>query len=94
MITDVVDWDNGRYEFIVTTMTPFLKQAGFNLANVSFVPCSGLSGENLVKATEPKLTSWYTGPTLIERIGILALQCHSPFYAPLPLLSLIFTRYV
>jgi elongation factor 1 alpha-like protein len=47
----------------------FLKQAGFLLKNVTWVPCSGLSGENLITRKDPKLGAWYTGPTLVQAIG-------------------------
>lgn len=46
-----------------------MKQAGFKDSDVTYVPCSGLTGENLVKeATEPELKSWYKGPTLLKVI--------------------------
>ena len=39
---------------------------------MSYIPCSGLTGENLVKkSTVPELTVWYTGPTLLATIGKL-----------------------
>ncbi|XP_024946830.1 HBS1-like protein isoform X2 [Cephus cinctus] len=65
---DTVGWSKERFNEIVEKMNIFLKQAGFRDA-VPFVPCSGLSGENLVM--EPKeegLSSWYTGPTLVSVI--------------------------
>ena len=35
-----------------------------------FVPCSGLTGENLVgPCEEPLLLKWYNGPSLLDRIG-------------------------
>ena len=39
-------------------------------SDVSYIPCSGLTGENLVtKSTVPELTVWYTGPTVLTIIG-------------------------
>ncbi|XP_046409743.1 protein HBS1 [Neodiprion fabricii] len=65
---DTVDWSKDRYDEIVEKMRVFLKQAGFRDA-VPFVPCSGLSGENLVsKSKEEGLIKWYNGPTLTEVI--------------------------
>ncbi|MGH0146305.1 UNVERIFIED_CONTAM: hypothetical protein FKN15_030051 [Acipenser sinensis] len=38
--------------------------------DVSYIPTSGLSGENLTtKSKEPELTAWYKGPCLLEQIG-------------------------
>ena len=35
-----------------------------------YVPCSGLTGENLTgPCNEPLLRGWYNGPSLLERIG-------------------------
>jgi Translation elongation factor EF-1alpha (GTPase) len=34
------------------------------------VPCSGLTGENLTTPSQvPALTSWYSGPCLLDVIG-------------------------
>ena len=63
---DTVDWDKARFEAIKDKMKLFLtKQAGFKDSDISFIPCSGLTGENLTKSpSTDKLTSWYTGDTL------------------------------
>lgn len=51
-------------------MKGFLKQAGFRDSDVTFVPCSGLTGENLTAPpTEKALSDWYKGPCLIDVIG-------------------------
>lgn len=64
-----VKWSQPRYNEIVSKLKIFLKQAGFKDADITYVPCSGLTGENLSKrSTEPHLCSWYSGPCLIEVI--------------------------
>eukprot|EP00698_Gefionella_okellyi_P009920 TRINITY_DN2549_c0_g1_i1.p1 TRINITY_DN2549_c0_g1~~TRINITY_DN2549_c0_g1_i1.p1 ORF type:complete len:781 (+),score=188.02 TRINITY_DN2549_c0_g1_i1:126-2468(+) len=66
---DMCQWSQERYDMIVGEMSNFLiKQANFAKSKISFVPCSGLVGENLVKRKDPLLTAWYTGPTLLELI--------------------------
>lgn len=66
---DAVDWSMQRYYEVVEGLTHFLKQIGFKESNVTFVPCSGLDGENLVQRSQiPQLTSWYSGPCLLECI--------------------------
>ncbi|XP_058806041.1 protein HBS1 isoform X2 [Phymastichus coffea] len=65
---DTVDWSKERFNEIVNKLSTFLKQAGFRDI-VTFVPCSGLSGENIVmKPKAEGLSSWYTGLTLVEVI--------------------------
>ncbi|XP_071876793.1 translation elongation factor EF-1alpha (GTPase) HBS1 isoform X1 [Bombus fervidus] len=65
---DTVDWSKERFDEIVGKMSVFLKQAGFK-DNVTFVPCSGLSGENILTKPKEPLSNWYTGPTLVNVIN-------------------------
>ncbi|XP_070159606.1 protein HBS1 [Polyergus mexicanus] len=64
---DTVNWSKDRFNEIVDKISVFLKQAGFK-DTVTFVPCSGLSGENIVTKPKEQLSNWYTGPTLINVI--------------------------
>lgn len=64
---DTVDWSKDRFNEIVDKMSVFLKQVGFK-DNVTFVPCSGLSGENIVTKSKEPLFNWYKGPTLVNVI--------------------------
>lgn len=66
---DNVGWSEDRYNHVVGKLKHFLKQAGFKDSDVVYVPCSGLSGENLLgPCKEPLLRKWYDGPTLLDRI--------------------------
>ncbi|XP_046817144.1 protein HBS1 isoform X1 [Vespa crabro] len=65
---DTVNWSKERFNEIVNKMSVFLKQAGYR-ETIIFVPCSGLSGENIVTAPKTEgLSNWYTGPTLVNVI--------------------------
>lgn len=67
---DNVEYSQERYLTIVSKLTTFLKQAGFKEQDVNFVPCSGLTGENLTTRCQVKsLRDWYNGPCLLEVIG-------------------------
>jgi len=69
---DTVGWSQERFEEIVGKLGAFLKQAGFMESNVTFVPCSGLTGENLTSLpSEDMLLQWYKGPCLLDVIGAL-----------------------
>lgn len=67
---DTIQWSHERYEEIRQLMTQFLTQAGFSPKNVSFIPCSGLTGGNIVKKTKTGLIPWYFGSTLVEELGM------------------------
>ena len=70
---DTVEWSKERFDTISSKLKLFLiKQAGFKESDLTFLPCSGLTGENLVKGPDNQtLTSWYTGPSLVEAIDRL-----------------------
>ncbi|KAF5288081.1 hypothetical protein FQR65_LT12131 [Abscondita terminalis] len=66
---DTVTWSQERFNEITQKLKTFLKQAGFKENDVTFVPCSGLTGQNLVdKPTEIELVDWYNGPCLLDVI--------------------------
>lgn len=69
---DTVSWSQERFDEIVKKLKSFLKQVGFKENDVTFVPCSGLTGQNLIsKPTENELLVWYNGPCLLDVIGKL-----------------------
>ncbi|KAG7460815.1 hypothetical protein MATL_G00202950 [Megalops atlanticus] len=66
---DQVNWQQERFQEILTKLGHFLKQAGFKDSDVFYIPTSGLSGENLsTRSKVPELTAWYKGPCLLEQI--------------------------
>lgn len=57
---------------IIAALEPFLiQQAGLKPANIVYIPCSGLSGENLVASSEQALKTWYNGPTMLTQLDML-----------------------
>ncbi|XP_063622259.1 protein HBS1 [Cydia splendana] len=66
---DTTNWSQERFDEISKKLKAFLKQAGFKDSDVTYVPCSGLTGENLIQpSTEPELLKWYKGPCLLDVI--------------------------
>ncbi|XP_041831034.1 HBS1-like protein isoform X3 [Melanotaenia boesemani] len=66
---DQVNWQQERFKEIISKLGHFLKQAGFKDSDVFYIPTSGLSGENLAtRSSVSQLTSWYSGPSLLEQI--------------------------
>ncbi len=66
---DAVNYDQKRYEQIVTTLKKFLKILGYDPNKVPFVPVSALKGDNLDEPS-PNMP-WYKGPTLIQALDML-----------------------
>ncbi|KAF4464612.1 elongation factor 1-alpha [Fusarium albosuccineum] len=65
---DMVGWSQERFDEIMQQVSGFLTGLGFQNKNVTFVPISGLNGDNLVRRTEDPAASWYTGPTLVDAL--------------------------
>ncbi|TPX33448.1 hypothetical protein SmJEL517_g03653 [Synchytrium microbalum] len=79
---DAMNWDKSRYDEIVSTLTTFLVSAGFKRQNLSFIPCSGFTGGNLVSRDGiPELNQWYDGLTLKEQLDKLDVP-ERPFDRP------------
>jgi elongation factor 1-alpha len=69
MDTNLVDYDEGRYNEIKKEVSAYLKRVGYNPDKVPFVPISGWNGDNLIEKSENM--KWYHGPTLIEALDQL-----------------------
>lgn len=54
-----------RYYEIKAHLDPFFENIGFKTSDISYVPCSGLKGANVVNLSKTDLT-WYDGPTLLS----------------------------
>lgn len=65
---DTVQWSKDRFDEIRQQTSAFLTTAGFQSKNIAFVPCSGLTGDNIARRAEDAQASWYTGPILIETL--------------------------
>lgn len=60
-------WSEERYTDIKEKLTPFLRSCGYNpKKDLVFLPISGLLGDNIMKAVDPKKCPWYRGGTLFE----------------------------
>ena len=62
-------WKKDRYEEIKKEATTFLKKGGYKVADIPFVPFSGLTGENMKENTGKM--SWYNGPTLVGALDTM-----------------------
>lgn len=65
---DTVNWSKERFDEIAHQVTGFLTATGFQPKNVSFVPVSGLHGDNLVNRSTNPAAAWYQGPTIVEEL--------------------------
>jgi len=66
---DMEDWSKQRYDQIQAKVKSFLLQQQFAPKRIRFVPLSGLTGENVKSRNDPKLSTWYKGPTLLDAMN-------------------------
>ncbi|KAN0064250.1 translation termination factor GTPase eRF3 [Thecaphora frezii] len=68
-------WEQARYDEIVGKLSPFLRGTGFNpKTDVTFIPVSAYSGQNLKERVPKDVCSWYQGPSLLEFLDDLSLS--------------------
>jgi len=77
---DTVDYDEKAFIKTKEDVSKILKEAGFKIAEITFIPISGLKGDNLTKKSD-KMT-WYKGPTLLEQFDLFK-QPEKPTDLPL-----------
>jgi elongation factor 1 alpha-like protein len=65
---DTVSWSEDRFVEISQQVSAFLTAAGFLSRNITFIPMSGLHGDNIVRRSTEPAASWYKGPTLVEEL--------------------------
>lgn len=65
---DTVQWSRDRFDEIRQQISAFLTTAGFQAKNIAFVPCSGLTGDNIARRVKDPQASWYEGPILLEAL--------------------------
>ena len=56
---DTIDWSQERFDEIVRKLSTFLKSSGYKDADVTYVPVSGWTGNNLISNSNPPIP-WYT----------------------------------
>lgn len=69
---DNIEWAESRYKDICTQLGTFMTMIGFEASSVSYVPCSGLSGENITTPVKESKLSWYKGRCLLAEMQSIA----------------------
>ncbi|MEM3361805.1 MAG: translation elongation factor EF-1 subunit alpha [Candidatus Anstonellaceae archaeon] len=77
---DAIDWNQSRYNEVVFELKKLLKNIGYNVDAIPFIPYSAYQGGNI--KTRSDKTPWYTGPTLLEAFDKLTVP-EKPINKPL-----------
>ncbi len=79
---DVSNFNQQKYESIKNDATTLLKQLGFKVDKIQFIPYSAQAGDNIAKKSDKM--PWYSGQTLLEALDTLVVP-EKPTSKPLRL---------
>ena len=63
------DYKEERFGEIKTEVSAYLKQVGYKVDNIPFIPISGWTGDNMIDRSDKM--PWYTGPCLLEALDAI-----------------------
>merc|ERR1719262_370296 len=63
------DYKEERYNEIKAEVSLYLKQVGYKIDTVPFIPISGWVGDNMLELSENM--PWYKGPTLMDALDAI-----------------------
>jgi elongation factor 1-alpha len=66
---DAVDFKESEFNKVKGELEKLLKQLGYKQENLTYVPGSGLNGDNLVEKSDKM--PWWKGPTLLQALDML-----------------------
>uniref|UniRef100_A0A0K8TS89 Eukaryotic peptide chain release factor GTP-binding subunit n=1 Tax=Tabanus bromius TaxID=304241 RepID=A0A0K8TS89_TABBR len=82
-----VNWDETRYNECKDKILPYLKKLGFNPSkDLTFMPCSGLTGMGLKEQIDESICPWYRGSAFIpfiDELPSLNRKIDGPFIMPI-----------
>ncbi len=61
---DAVNWDHVKFDETKVAMSTLLKNIGYKVENIPFIPYSGWLGDNIKNKSANM--PWYSGPTLLD----------------------------
>ena len=65
---DAVNYDEAKFNSVKEDVSKLLQQVGIKADSTTFVACSGLMGDNIIKKSDKM--AWYKGPTIREQIDL------------------------
>ncbi|KAF4037408.1 Elongation factor Tu C-terminal domain [Phytophthora infestans] len=76
---DECNWGQDRFDECVNKLRPFLRMCGFAVKrDVSFIPVSGLHGDNVKLRVDTSKAPWYEGESLISHMDTLHIANRNP----------------
>lgn len=61
-------WSKERFADIKKELEPYLKQVGWNPKGLTWIPVSGITGQNLKEKVPKSVCPWYSGDSLLDTL--------------------------
>lgn len=61
-------WSKDRFMECKTKLEPYMKQVGWNPKGLTWIPVSGITGQNLKDKIDDKVCDWYNGESLLDTL--------------------------
>jgi len=71
MDDNTVNWEQERFDEIVSKLSPYLKQVGYSPSDVAWIPISGLIGTNIKIKVPTETCAWYPGQSLLDHMDTM-----------------------
>mmetsp|Transcript_12276 Transcript_12276/g.10575 ORF Transcript_12276/g.10575 Transcript_12276/m.10575 type:complete len:148 (-) Transcript_12276:491-934(-) len=68
---DLIDYSRERFDYISASVCQYLSEIGFKEDNITVVPISGLTGDNVEKRSKKPELGWYEGFSLLEVLSFM-----------------------
>ncbi|KAF8558773.1 hypothetical protein OG21DRAFT_1432380 [Imleria badia] len=81
-----VNWEQARYNEIKDKLVPFIKSAGFNPKDITFIPISAYTGSNLKEPLSPSTCPWWNGSTFLDHLDHMPMvdrKINAPLMMPI-----------
>ncbi|KAE8884376.1 Eukaryotic peptide chain release factor GTP-binding subunit [Phytophthora fragariae] len=76
---DECNWGQERYDECVGKLRPYLRMCGFAVKrDVTFIPVSGLQGDNVKVRVDKSKAPWYDGESLINHMDAMHVTNRNP----------------
>ena len=66
-----IAWDEARFDQVCAGVLTYLTSLKFSRENITFLPVSGVTGENVCNESSSCPAPWYIGPSMLEMLDSL-----------------------
>lgn len=61
-------WSKERFDYIKSKLEPYMKSVGWNPDGITWIPISGITGQNLKEKVKEEVCPWFSGESLLDTL--------------------------